>query len=159
MPIHSSPAPPRRGAGPRYPRLWPWLVLLPALFCLSCSRGGGLNPVRGKVLYKNQPLKGALVTFHPRGANDITTVRPVGLTREDGTFTVTTGQKEGAPAGEYVVTLICSEEVARKDKRTISTEPPQTRDRFGGTYANRETSKFRVEIRSCVTQLEPFNLT
>jgi len=158
MPVHSSPAPPRRGAVPRYPRLWSWLVLLPALFCLSCSRGGGLNPVHGKVLYKNQPLQGALVTLHPRGVNDITTVRPVGLTKEDGTFTVTTGQKEGAPAGEYVVTFICSEKVAPKDKKTISTEPQQTRDRFQGTYANRETSKFRVEIKTGVNQLEPFNL-
>jgi hypothetical protein len=109
------------------------------------------------VLYQNQPLKGALVTLHPRGANDVTAVRPTGLTGEDGTFTVKTGEKEGAPAGEYVATLICSEPVT-KDKKRISTEPPQTRDRFRGTYANRESSKFKVEIKTGVNQLEPFNL-
>jgi hypothetical protein len=159
MPIPSSAAtPPARGAGSRYPRLGGWLVLVPALCCLSCSGGGGLNPVRGKVLYKNQPLQGALVTFHPRGANAITAVPPVGLTGEDGTFTVTTGQQEGAPAGAYVVTLICSAQVARKDKKTIFTKPPRTRDRFQGAYAHRETSRFRVEIKKGVNQLEPFNL-
>jgi hypothetical protein len=128
------------------------------VFCLACSGGGArLNPVHGKVLYKNQPLKGALVTFHPKGANDVTTVRPVGLTGEDGTFTVTTGQKEGAPAGEYVVTLICSEEVAPKGGR-MSTKGPETQDRFHGTYANRETSKFKVDVKAGVNQLEPFDL-
>jgi hypothetical protein len=138
-------------------RLRRWLVLWPALFCLACSGGGArFNPVQGKVLYKNQPLKGALVTFHPKGANDITTVRPVGLTGEDGTFTVSTGEKDGAPAGEYVVTLICSEEV--KPKKPFAMEMPEARDRFHGTYANRETSKFKVEIKKGVNQLEPLNL-
>jgi hypothetical protein len=131
---------------------------LPALFCLSCSAGGGgLNPVHGKVFYKNQPLKGALVTFHPKGPTDLNTVRPVGLTGEDGTFSLTTGQKEGAPAGEYVVTLICSEEVKPKGKK-LTLERPDTRDRFGGTYAKQETSKIKVEIKKGVNQLEPFNL-
>jgi hypothetical protein len=132
---------------------------LPALLCLSCSGSGvSLNPVHGKVLYKNQPLKGALVTFHPKGHTDITTVPSVGLTGEDGTFDVTTGKKEGAPAGEYVVTLICSEEVAPKHKRAMSFAPPETRDRLGGTYANMETSKIRVAIKKGVNQLEAFDL-
>jgi hypothetical protein len=147
MPTLSSPSLPQR--------LWRWLALLSALFCLSCSGGSALNPVHGKVLYKNQPLKGALVTFHPKGPTDINTVRPVGLTGEDGTFNVTTANKEGAPAGEYVVTLICSEQVKKK---AVGTEPPETRDRFGGTYARQDASKIKVEIKKGVNQLEPFNL-
>jgi hypothetical protein len=147
--MHVLPSPP--------PPCWRWLILLPALCCLSCSGGDALNPVQGTVLYKNQPLKGALVTFHLKGANEITTIRPVGLTKEDGTFTLTTGQKEGAAAGEYVVTLICSEEVLR-GKRAISTEAPDTQDRFRGAYANVATSTVQVEIKKGPNQLAPFHL-
>jgi hypothetical protein len=129
---------------------------LPALCCLACS-GPKLNPVQGKVLYRNRPLKGAVVTFHPKGANDVTAVRPVGLTGEDGTFTLTTGTKKGAPAGEYVVTILCSEEVRPKDK-TISTEPPDTRDMLGGAYANRDRSKITVTVKDGDNQLDPFDL-
>lgn len=134
------------------------LVMLSALFCLSCSGGGGLNPVQGKVLYKNQPIQGALVSFHPKGPSDLTTHRSVGATREDGSFTLTTGQSEGAPAGEYVVTVIWSAEVAPKNPKVISTAPPETFDRLGGAYSNPATSTIKVEIKKGVNQLEPFHL-
>jgi hypothetical protein len=150
MPTHPSPSLSRRQ------RPWRALALLTALLCASCSGGVPLNPVHGKVLLKDQPLKGALVTFHPNGPTDINTILPTGVTGEDGTFNVTTGKKEGAPAGEYVVTLICSEQVG--PPKRMSMEPPQTRDRLGGTYARKETSKLRVEIKKGVNQLEPFNL-
>jgi hypothetical protein len=141
------------------PSWWRWLVCLLAACCASCSGGGGLNPVKGKVLYKDQPLKGAVVTFHPKGTTDVYTVRPVGLTGEDGTFTLTTGRDDGAPAGEYVVTFICSEEItARPGKGAISTAAPETRDRFDGAFANAERSIFRVEIKKGPNELEPFHL-
>src|SRR5437660_12226619 len=111
---------------------WRWLALLPALCCLSCSGGSErLNPVQGKMLYKNQPMSGALVTFHPKGTDDVNTIRPTGLVKEDGTFTLTTGPKDGAPAGEYVVTVIWSE-VSSKSKKGFSTEMPATQDRLKG---------------------------
>jgi hypothetical protein len=126
---------------------------------LSCSSGSGLNPVQGKVLYKDQPLKGALVTFHPKGQNDVKTIRPVGFTNDDGTFTVVTGKDEGAPAGEYIVTFVCSEQVGSKEgKKVISSAPPETQDKLQGIYANRETSTFKVEIKNGPNQLQPFNL-
>jgi len=146
---------------PSSPLASPWRRLSPLLavgFLISSGCGGGLNPVQGTVLYKNQPLKGAVVTFHPKGVNEITAVRPVGLTDEDGTFRLTTGQKEGAPAGEYIVTVICSEEVGPRDKKVISTAPPETRDRLQGAYANAAKSEFKAEIKNGVNQLEPFHL-
>ncbi len=136
---------------------WPFLALLLGPCGLSCSGNAGLSPVQGKVLYKDQPIKGVLVTFHPKTA-DLTTHLPIGLTREDGTFTLTTGQSEGAPPGVYVVTFLCSEEVETKGKRTLSTAPPETQDRFRGAYADRATSTFRVEIKKGTNQLEPFRL-
>ena len=138
------------------PPWWRWLILLPALGCLSCSGKGGLNHVQGKVLYKNQPLEGAVVTFHPKGGDKFKADRPYGMTKEDGTFTLTTGKEEGAPAGEYVVTLICPERVA--PKKAFSTELPESQDRFKGAYADPATSTFKVEIKQGMNQLEPFQL-
>src|SRR5262249_11617132 len=125
----------------------------------SCSRGPALNPVQGKVIYKDQPLKGAVVTFHPKEGDKYHTVRPVGLTNEDGTFTLKTGEKDGAPAGEYVVTFICSELTdAPAGTKIITTGAPETRDRLEGAYANAATSNLKITIRSGNNQLEPFQL-
>src|SRR5437773_1396704 len=109
-------------------RNWRWLALFVACCGLSCTHDSGLHPVQGKVFYKDQPLGGVLVTFHPKGASDIHTVRPVGLTREDGTFTLTTGQQEGAPAGEYVVTFLCSETVVPKGGAKVISSAPRGRN-------------------------------
>jgi hypothetical protein len=128
----------------------------PVLCCFACSGGKTPNPVQGKVLYKDQPAKGVVVTFHPKGADPVTARRPIGLTKEDGTFTLTTDQKEGAPAGEYVVTIIWPEEVAPKSK--FSTEGPDTRDRLKGAYADPASSTLKIEIKKGPNQLEPFRL-
>jgi hypothetical protein len=138
---------------------WRWLALLPALGCLACSGNGeALNPVRGKVTYKNQPARGVLVTFHPEGGDKVTAVRPTGTTGEDGTFTLTSGSKEGAPAGSYVVTFVWPEEVkAKSSKGKISLEPPDSRDRLQGAYANLAKG-LKIQIKSGPNQLEPFDL-
>jgi hypothetical protein len=139
------------------PRRW-WLALLPALGCLACSGNGGLHPVRGKVLHKDLAAQGALVTFHLKGADPVTAIRPVGLAGPDGTFTLTTGGQEGAPAGAYVVTLVWPEEVAPKGKGRFSTEAPEVRDRLRGAYADPATSTFTVEITQGANAVEPFHL-
>jgi hypothetical protein len=134
---------------------WRWLALLPALACLACSSGSdALNPVKGTVRYQGKPAKGVLVTFHPTKGNKVTTIVSTGLTGEDGTFTLTTGQKEGAQAGSYTVTFLWSEEVKRKK---ISTAPPDTRDRLQGAYSNPEQGQ-KVQIKEGPNQLEPFDL-
>jgi hypothetical protein len=141
---------------------WLGLGCFLALCGVSCSSSkSALNPVQGKVLYKDQPVAGALVTFHPKGDNNIKTIRPVGLTKEDGTFTLTSGQDEGALAGDYVVTFICSEPVGglkTNKEKIISTAPPETQDRFQGAYSNAVTSKYNVVIKAGPNQLEPFKL-
>jgi hypothetical protein len=136
-----------------------WLVVLAALACASCSKDAGLNPVQGKILYKGQPLPGAVLTFHPKsaGGKNITTQLPVGRSGEDGSFTLTTGDKQGAPAGEYAVTVICPEEV-KLPKGKISTAPPESKDRFQGAYANRDSTTLRAEIKAGPNQLESIQL-
>jgi hypothetical protein len=145
---------------PLPPPRWRWLVVLAAVACAGCSGGGeSLNPVQGKILYKGQPLAGAVLTFHPKGGGkDITKTLPTGLSGEDGVFKVMTGKKEGAPAGEYAVTVICSEEVNPQAKGKISTAPPETKDRFGLAFANRDNTSLRATIKAGPNQLEPFQL-
>ncbi|MFL5242942.1 MAG: hypothetical protein ACJ8FY_12605 [Gemmataceae bacterium] len=131
-------------------------LMAAAFSCLSCSSSEGLNQVHGKVLYKNQPLQGVVLTFHPNGA-DINTVLPVGLTKEDGTFTVTTGQSEGAPAGEYIITAICPQPTG-KARKGMTMERSDSEDRFKGAYAREATSTIKVEIKKDKNELEPINL-
>ena len=134
-----------------------WLLFLPALCCLACSGRESLQDVRGQVLFQKQPGKGVLVTFHPKDAT-ITVVRPTGFTDDAGRFNLTTGDKPGARPGEYTVTFIWPEEVVDKAKKTISTEPPDSRDRLNGAYADPQKSSFKVEIKKGPNELEPFHL-
>jgi len=137
--------------------LWGGLLALLALGAVSCSGGTSLNPVAGKVLHKDQPLSGALVTLHPKGATDHTAVPATGLTKDDGTFTVTTGNQDGAPAGEYVVTVVCSR-MPKNAKKGLGTGNIDTEDVLQGAYANRDTSKIFVTLKAGPNQLETFNL-
>src|SRR5439155_20053789 len=95
---------------------WRLAVLLPVLCCVSCSRSVALNTVRGKVMYKNQPAEGVVVTFHPKSA-DVHSILPVGYTGADGTFTLTTGRSEGAVAGDYGVTFVCARSSGQEGKK------------------------------------------
>jgi hypothetical protein len=138
---------------------WPWLAVLLLVCCTSCSGKDSLNPVTGKVLYNDQPLKGVLVSFHPKEGASLDTIVPTGHTGEDGTFTVTTGETPGAPAGEYVLTFICSEEVPRPEGKAVNMAMgPEYVDRFKGAYAVKSDSKFEVRIEPGVNQLEAFHL-
>jgi hypothetical protein len=111
------------------------------------------------VLLKGAPVEGAVVTFHPKGA-DLTTVLPVGQTDAEGTFTLSTGQNPGAPAGEYVVTFICPQMVDSKGKKQagMSGQRLTTVDAFNGAYAREESSTIKVEVKNGANELEPFNL-
>jgi hypothetical protein len=69
-------------------------------------------PVRGQVKYKGEPASGAFVVFHPIGApapagpTGEEVPRPTALVKPDGSFELTTFTGgDGAPAGDYAVTL------------------------------------------------------
>jgi hypothetical protein len=83
--------------------------LLPviAVICAGCSRSGPtLYPVRGKILFEGQPARGATLVFHPLGNSDPNAVKPRAFVDRDGTFEVFTyAAGDGAPAGEYAVTV------------------------------------------------------
>lgn len=134
-----------------------WLPVAAALLGTSC--GGGLNPVEGKVLVQGQPAKGAVVVFHPKGKDTLTTVRPTGVTDDSGTFRLSTHKPgDGAAAGEYVVTVVWPDET-KAAKTTLTMEPPpDPPDRLQGRYADRAKSGLQAVVKSGRNQLEPFDL-
>jgi hypothetical protein len=138
-----------------------FLVL--ALSVCSCSGGNaGLNPVRGKVLYKDAPAAGILVTFHPVGADPKAAVS-TGYTNEQGVFEVMTGQDLGAPAGEYVVTMVWMVEAPGTKKKqpntmTMSNEVNMV-DKLKNKYGDRKNPAVTgINIKKGVNELDPFKV-
>ena len=91
-----------------FPRLRVGIVCA-ALLLSGCSNGHGTASVAGTIIYKNQPVEGATVIFHPQGADQ--QAKPAqGKSGSGGRFTTTTnfGPTErvpGAMPGEYKVTV------------------------------------------------------
>jgi hypothetical protein len=136
-----------------------FMILLPALCCVSCSKGEKLNSVEGQVLYLDQPMEGVLLTFHPKGGAAITTDLPTGLSKVDGTFSLMTGTAEGAPAGEYVVTAICLQQAGKSDQKGLGKHQLfNPEDKFKGAYSDESRSNIRVEIKNGDNKLDPINL-
>src|SRR4051812_21998264 len=83
-------------------------LLTASALCALVGCGAGdvikVKPVTGKVTYKGEPLKGALVMFRPKsGGGRVAS----GYTRDDGTFVVATSGavRGGAMSGEYDVLI------------------------------------------------------
>jgi hypothetical protein len=136
------------------------LFALAAFLGAGCSTGPTLNPVEGKVTYKGKEAAGATVIFHPKDGDPVKSPRSTGLTAEDGTFKLSTGDKLGAPAGTYVVTLIWSKEVPSKQKKgeLNFNMAPETYDVFDGAYADISKSKIQISVKAGSNKLEPFRL-
>jgi hypothetical protein len=66
-----------------------------------------LYPVRGKVLFEGQPARGATLVLHPLGNSGANAIMPRAFVDRDGGFEVFTyAAGDGAPAGEYAVTVL-----------------------------------------------------
>ena len=122
---------------------------------IGCSPKEKLSPVLGKVLYQGQPLAGALVSFHP---DDGKSNPPTGYSKADGTFSVVTGEIEGAKPGTYKVTVMCQVSVQTKTEGMSFGGMGETEDSLKGAYADRDKSQITVTIKDGPNQLEPFDL-
>jgi hypothetical protein len=133
------------------------LLVLAVLLVSGCGRSNRLPsfPVRGQVLYQGRPAREALVIFHPVASGaEFDVVCPSGRVGSDGSFTLTTYQAgDGAPAGEYAVTIDWREHTA-----PVEGAPPG-RSLLPDRYSNPKTSKLHVQIKEGTNELEPFKLT
>jgi hypothetical protein len=119
-------------------------------------------PVSGIVTVAGQPAHGAVVTLHPQ-SNDaaLEKLRPHGTVGRDGRFELSCyGRGDGAPAGEYKVTIVWEVGDASPDNRH-SEDPeslPEAPDRLQGRYRAAETTPLRATIVKGENNLEPFAL-
>lgn len=136
--------------------LWlAWLVLLSG-GCNSYPDRLPVYPVRGKVLYQGQPAAGAFVSFHPAVPDAKLPVGPRAMVNSDGIFVLSTYTKEdGAPAGNYAVTVEWRKPVQRPDGET---EPGP--NLLPSRYQNPKTSGLRATVSAqSENELPPFQLT
>lgn len=127
----------------------------------GCSEGGSdlkvpVFPVTGKVTFQGEPAAGAFVVFHPRTpptpgdvpSNPRATVRP------DGSFALTTAAEgDGAPAGEYAVTVEWLKPV--KQGKDVVPGP----NVLPKSHADAATTPLTASIRESDNALEPFAIT
>jgi len=77
-----------------------------AVAIAGCSKGPKLVPVSGKVMLGNAPLTTGIISFLPDAEKGNTSkLGPSGKIESDGSYTLTTDGKSGAPLGHYKVTI------------------------------------------------------
>jgi len=111
-------------------------------------------PVRGKITVAGKSADRAQVVFHPVADTGPNTPRPTGTVGPDGTFTLSTyTEGDGAPAGEYAVTVVWPE-----SSSAIGGDADTGGDRLGGRYANPKTSGLKATVADGPNELSPFVL-
>src|SRR4029079_1726904 len=103
-----------------------------------------LYAVEGKVLVNGEPAENLNVAFHPLGdGNNL--FCPVGRTNNKGIFhLMTRSGADGAPAGDYRVTLVWPDGLIDE----CECIDPTLEDRRKGLYAKAVQSKYQVTVRS-----------
>ncbi|MBO0700187.1 MAG: hypothetical protein J2P46_17440 [Zavarzinella sp.] len=127
-------------------------AVVAALLLPACSGGGPkLYPVRGKVLYLDQPAEGATVVFQLAGGSADAPM-PSGTVGADGSFSLSTyPHGTGAPAGEYVVLITW---LAPKTDQLEN-----SKNKLPGRYSMATGSPLRATVKPGTNELEPFRLT
>jgi len=135
----------------------------------ACLAGCGGNngqldtyPVTGEVHINGQPAAGCIVTFVPLAPELKSIVMPGGKTDENGRFQLTTYEtNDGAPAGEYGVTLrweATKKWPGREAELRIDPVAPIGPDRLKGQFSSPEKSKLTAIVSEGENELEPFQI-
>jgi hypothetical protein len=128
-------------------------ALAALLFGCSGNKGPRLYPVKGLVRINGAPAKDVNVTFTPVTPLDGTTepLSPSAVTGEDGSFHLMSFQPgDGAPAGDYLVTVIYP--MSRFNKHLDGI------DRLRDKFANPKTSGLTARVEPTSNDLPPFDL-
>lgn len=100
-----------------------------------------LYPVAGTLLVSGEPAANAKIAFHPLSPG--AAALPVATTAPDGTFRLTTyAAGDGAPAGEYAVTVVWPDDSLPVDECVEAAH-----DRLQGRYADPTKTKLRATVR------------
>ena len=127
-----------------------------SLICSSCGKQDTgrvqVYPVHGKVLLEGKPVPHAFLVFHPVDTSSREPIHPRAQSKPDGTFAPSSYDSEdGAPAGDYVVTV-------ERHRPPTNDDPNQGPNLLPGRYASVKTSKLKVRVVAGSNELEPFRI-
>jgi hypothetical protein len=136
-----------------------WGATLLCLVVLAgCGRTTKLEslptfPAEGKVLVRGKPAEGVQVFFHPREPSQ--RGKPRGITGADGRFQLRTYRDgDGAPAGEYTITVYWPGPYNPKLPKEDQIPP----DRLGERFMNPKSSTLRATIAAGPNTLAPIEI-
>jgi len=105
-----TPTLPSRSGSIRSTNVFGTLLMLAMTLLAGCSKKDAdrldVHPVAGQVTFNGKPAAGALGVFHPKapGAGEL---RPNARVDQQGNYSLSTySAGDGAPAGDYAVTVI-----------------------------------------------------
>jgi hypothetical protein len=128
------------------------VMALSGLVLAGCSnKPTTLNPVSGKVYYKGAPLTTGLIVFSPDSSRGESGKIAFSKIKEDGSYTLYTGDAAGATAGRYRVTVAAlSGSTTSYDSPAVSIIPDKYRDP--------QLSQLECEVKSNIDNHLNFNL-
>ena len=140
----------------------PVILVLVLVFGASCNSSDvPVYPVRGQVVVDGKPAELASVVFHPvGGSEEVQKLRPRATTGPDGYFSLMTfWHDDGAPAGQYKVTIVWPGPPPDLDSDAYHPEELSSRpDVLGGRYQDPETSGLQATVTKGKNELPSFVL-
>ena len=135
------------------------VVVVSFLACSCSKKGPALYPVHGKVFFEGQPIPGALVILHPVKNPDASMAKPRAVAGPDSSFKIFTQvADDGAPAGEYVVTVVWKKKKLPRQERMKKKGIEKKVEPFPTRFQNPATSGLRVFVLEGPNELPPFHL-
>jgi len=137
---------------------WAWLVLIlsGSLVLSACNKSTAkLYPVKGSVLFKDQPAEGAKVVFSPAGEENVQYrgARPAATVNADGSFEMRTEPYgAGAPPGEYAVLVTW---FPPRDENPNA----NPKNKLPNKYGDPSKPALKATVKEGENNLEPFKLT
>ena len=105
-------------------------------------------PASGKILKQGKPLTGVILLFHSTDVNQ--KIKSQATTDEDGKFVTTTFKTaDGAPEGDYIITLLVPSNESDSTWEDAATEKQFRKEgpvRFPSKYQNPTTSPLKVKV-------------
>ena len=116
-------------------------LLLGALFGCGSKDPFPLAPVQGTVSYQGKPLELGRVVFIP--AKGTPGPQAVGKIEPDGSFRMSTANRDGAAIGQHVVTVHCRREPTPEEARNLVI----TESLIPLRYAQEDTTPLSFQVK------------
>jgi hypothetical protein len=123
------------------------VVLIPSIGLMTgCSRDNRPKtyPVQGRLTYAGKPMAKAVIMFFPAGVSE----RPLpsqATADAEGRYQLSTFlTNDGAPAGEYVVTLTWP--LPKREKRSDPEGDSDSSDLLNNVYSDSRNTKLRATV-------------